>query len=500
MYLRKSQLDRDFEDLTVEETLKRHKRTLEEFCKRKKIHVVKVYEEVVSGESLSARPKMLELLEQVNTGNYAGVVCMDIDRLSRGSSVDSGYITQILQINDCKIVTPDKTYDLSKESDELFTDFKFLFSRVEHKTITKRLTKGRSDSAKEGKFVGGHAPYGYEIYKLKGIKGNSLRIVPEQAKVVRMIFDMYTEMDMGYNAIMFELNRMRIPAMTTDKWSLSSIINILRNEAYIGKIRWRKEPQKKYFIDGQLVKKRYYNHDYELYDGLHEPIITVEQFEKVKELQRIRHKPPVNKEKTIQNPFAGLLFCEKCGAPMKRNTACRGDNTPPWYRCPTKSCDCKVSKVYMVEDAILMEMTKWLKNYIIEVKANETSKVADYENSLVDVQKRIEDLLHRQEELCELFESKVYSLDLFTKRNAKVEADLQQLRLDEADLSRMIIEEKAKDSSRINIIPTTQHLLDSYSYMNVEEKNALWKEVLHKVTYYKSERGGRFTIRLFPKI
>lgn len=137
MYLRKSRMDLDFENVSVRETLDRHRRILDSFCKERRLNVVEVLEEVVSGESLYSRPKMLRLLELVNTGMYAGVVCLDVERLSRGSSLESGYIMQILQTNNCKIVTPGKTYDLQNESDEQFTDMKFMFSRYELKTITK---------------------------------------------------------------------------------------------------------------------------------------------------------------------------------------------------------------------------------------------------------------------------------------------------------------------------------------------------------------------------
>lgn len=112
MYLRKSRMDTDYEEVSVAETLSRHRVTLEKLCRSQKLHVAQVLEEVVSGESLSARPKMLRLLELVSTGMYAGVVCMDIERLSRGSSMESGYIMQILQVNNCKIITPSKVYDL----------------------------------------------------------------------------------------------------------------------------------------------------------------------------------------------------------------------------------------------------------------------------------------------------------------------------------------------------------------------------------------------------
>ena len=189
-YLRKSRMDTDYEEVSVEETLSRHRQILDKFCKEKKLNVVEVLEEVVSGESLASRPQMMRLLELVNTGMYNGVVCMDIERLSRGSSMESGYIMQVFQTNDCKIITPGKTYDLQNESDEQFTDMKFMFSRYEFKTINKRLVRGRNQSAAEGKFMGSMAPYGYRAYKLPGEKGNSLEIEPVEAEVVRMIYDM----------------------------------------------------------------------------------------------------------------------------------------------------------------------------------------------------------------------------------------------------------------------------------------------------------------------
>ena len=255
MYLRKSRMDTDYENVSVKETLSRHRTILENFCKAKKLHVAEVLEEVVSGESLYARPEMMRLLDMINTGMYAGVVCMDIERLSRGSSLESGHIMQVLQVNNCKIITPGKTYDLQNDSDEQFTDMKFMFSRYELKTINKRLVRGRNQSASEGKFMGSMAPYGYRAFKLPGEKGNSLCIEPEEAKVVQMIFEMYGKQGIGYNTIAYQLNQMHIPSRIGE-WGQTSIANIINNEVYLGKIRWRREPVKRVVKDGMLVTKR----------------------------------------------------------------------------------------------------------------------------------------------------------------------------------------------------------------------------------------------------
>ena len=265
MYLRKSRMDTDYEEISITETLSRHRITLEKLCKSKRLHVDEVLEEVVSGESLTARPQMMRLLEMVSTGAYAGVVCMDIERLSRGSSMESGYIKQILQVNGCKIVTPGKIYDLQNESDEQFTDMKFMFSRYELKTITKRLVRGRNQSASEGKFMGSMAPYGYRAYKLPGEKGNSLMVIPEEASVVRMIFGMYGLQGMGYNAIAYRLNDMHIPARK-GQWSQTSVANILTNESETDLLRQKSDGNQRKRAAAELIPTT--QHILDSYDAL----------------------------------------------------------------------------------------------------------------------------------------------------------------------------------------------------------------------------------------
>ena len=468
-YLRKSRMDTDFDEVSVEETLNRHRKILESFCKERRLNVVETLEEVVSGESLSSRPKMLRLLELVNTGMYAGVVCIDIERLSRGSSLESGYIMQVLQANNCKIITPSKIYDLQNESDEQFTDMKFMFSRYELKTITKRLVRGRNQSASEGKFLGSVAPYGYRIYKLPGIKGNSLRIEPSEAEIVRLVFDMYGEQGIGYNTIAYQLNEMHVPSQT-GTWGQTSITNILNNEVYLGMIRWKHEPTKRIVKDGMLAKKRVTSKDYELYEGLHEPIITQEQWDQVKAKQRERNHVSVHKDKKLMNPFATILFCEKCGAVMKRNVPAKSQNTSPWYRCPTRGCDCRTIKCDFVEDAVIKAMEKWLVEYTIKIETEQRPQTDPTKTALSFVRDQLVELQMQQDKICEYLEKGVYTVEMFTKRNDTLTREIQKQRAAESDLLKKQSSQSETKSAEAEIIPTTQHILDSYPRLSVAEK------------------------------
>ena len=498
MYLRKSRMDTDFDEVSVEETLNRHRRILESFCKERRLNVVEVLEEVVSGESLSSRPKMLRLLELVNTGMYAGVICIDIERLSRGSSLESGYIMQVLQTNNCKIITPSKIYDLQNESDEQFTDMKFMFSRYELKTITKRLVRGRNQSASEGKFLGSVAPYGYRIYKLAGVKGNSLKIESSEAKIVQMIFDMYGKQGIGYNTIAYQLNEMHIPSQT-GTWGQTSITNILNNEVYLGMIRWKHEPTKRIVKDGMLAKKRVVSKDYELYEGLHEPIISQEQWDMVKSKQQERNHSSVNSNRQLTNPFATILFCEKCGAVMKRNVPSKKQKTSPWYRCPTRGCDCRAIKCDFAEESILKAMKEWLAEDTGNIETEKTIQVDPVETALKVVREQLAETQLQQDKICEYLEKGVYTVEMFTKRNDTLTREMRKLQASEADLLKKQSSQSDIKNAEAEIIPTTQRILDSYSRLSVPEKNSLWKIVMEKITMYRTP-DGEFSMHIYPKL
>jgi hypothetical protein len=407
----------------------------------------------------------------------------------------------VLQAADCKIVTPQKTYDLNNESDEQFADMKFMFSRFEHKTINKRLKAGRTSSQKEGKYIGSIAPYGYEVVKIKGEKGNTLKIIPEEAKVVRMVYDWYTQEGMGTGLVADRLNELHIPPRNAHEWSQGTIRQMLDNEHYIGKTPSKKRGTKKQFVDGKLTKKQYRSKDYDLYEGRHEPIISEEQFELAQKFRAERNVAPVRSGLRFVNPFGGILRCEICGNPMHLNTPRSTTNARPRYRCiKAKYCGCKSHVTEEVEAAIVEAMKEWLDGYILTLGTELPIEEDGLETSLEMLNKRLEDLFEQQDSICELHEKKEYSDRLFKRRNDQIEKEIDQVESDIADLELKIAERSEEQSAQINIIPTTQKLFDNYDTLTPKEKNDLWKQVLHKATFRKTEKKGKFDVVIYPKL
>ena len=191
IYLRKSRKDAEAEVHGEGETLARHKRILLDYAEKHKLQISEIYEEIVSGESIAARPQMQRLLSNVEQGLYSGVLVIEVERLARGDTIDQGIVAQTFKFSDTMIITPTKTYDPNNEFDEEYFEFGLFMSRREYKTINRRLQRGRASAAKEGKYIASIAPYGYEKVKIPNDKGYTLKIIPEQAEVIKNIFDWY---------------------------------------------------------------------------------------------------------------------------------------------------------------------------------------------------------------------------------------------------------------------------------------------------------------------
>lgn len=129
IYLRKSRADIEAESCGEGETLARHEKTLLSLGKKMGLQIGQIYKEIVSGETISARPVMQQLLCAVEQGVWEGVLVMEVERLARGDTIDQGIIAQAFKYSDTKIITPMKVYDPQNEFDEEYFEFGLFMSR-----------------------------------------------------------------------------------------------------------------------------------------------------------------------------------------------------------------------------------------------------------------------------------------------------------------------------------------------------------------------------------
>lgn len=517
IYLRKSRADIEAEQRGEGETLARHERALLDLAGRLKINVVDIYREVVSGETIAARPVMQRLLSEVESGVWAGVLVMEVERLARGDTIDQGIVAQAFKFSGTKIITPSKTYDPENEFDEEYFEFGLFMSRREYKTINRRLQRGRLASIKEGKYVGSTPPYGYDKVKLDRDKGFTLAPNPEQAPIIRMIYELYTRGErlpdgtfqrIGLYKIAGRLNSMSIKPKYGDRWTSAVIRDTLRNPIYIGKLRWGWRKTVKRREHGQVVVYRPRDDNAPLSDGLHEPLVDQKTFDLAQEYLTANVPPSIREHGVVQNPLAGLVVCGKCGKRMQRRPYLKTGRQDTLI-CPYKECDNVASDLDMVEKRIIDSLRKWLEEYRISWETGNFGKdhTLDVQKSaLKKVEGEIVTLEKQRDSLHDFLEQGIYDTDTFLARSKTISSKLQQAYSDKATLNSSLNEAMRRQETQRSIIPKVESLLDVYdSLPSPSAKNAMLKEVLEKVIYTKEVNGrwgdpGDFTIDLYPKI
>ena len=317
-YLRKSQSDDPL--FTVEEVLQKHEKVLDEWSERHfgaRVPEKNKFREVVSGETIKERPEINKVLRLIESPKYKAVKIVEPQRLTRGDLEDIGRIMKIFKHTNTYIITPDRMYDLRDEYD--WNAFESELKRGNdylnyYKKIQER---GRLISVSKGNYIGSVAPYGFEKIKIKDGKEEcpTLKEKKEEADVVRLIFDLYVNKNMGAANIGNYLDNMGIKPPKSEHWSPAVIKEKLSNVHYIGKVKWNWRKTIDIVEDGEFIKTRPRAKigEFLIYDGRHEGIVSEELFNAAQE-KRGRN-PRVKKEVKVRNALSGLIFC-RCGRAM----------------------------------------------------------------------------------------------------------------------------------------------------------------------------------------
>lgn len=521
-YLRKSRADLEAEAHGEGETLARHQKLLTEYAEKAGIHISKFYREIVSGETISDRPVIQELLHDISLGDYDGVLVVEVERLARGDTSDQGTIAKYFKFSETMIITPGKTYDPNDEFDEEYFEFGLFMSRREYKTINRRIQRGRVASAKEGKFLSSVPPYGYNKVKIKNDKGYTLDINEEQAAVIRKIFDLYINGEIlpdgsrfptGMTRICQILDAEGIHPSKNGVWSPSSISDILQNPVYYGKIRWSYTKEVKQMVDGKIIIKRVKSKDCIFVNGLHPPIINEDTFFAAKEIIRGKLHNSTSAPGVLQNPLSGFVYCKRCGAKMTRLAPTK--KTPyAVLKCPNRYCDQISSPLYLVEDNLISFLHDWFTGYKLDWSAGRVANT-QFAEEIKNRKNALDDLISQKAEInrqinnaYDFLEKGIYTVDIFTTRRELLSRRLEDVQKSTLKLQNDISNLEMSQNNQENFIPEFQRIMDAYwKIPDAETRNDMLKKILERVEYNKevrNKRGDRdnanFILDIYPKL
>lgn len=500
IYLRKSRADVEAEKLGEGETLARHKKILTELAARKGLYVEKIYQEIVSGETIEARPEIQKLITDCYAGKYRGIIIIDVDRLSRGNQGDMQKIMDCLKYsnnrNGLLVVTPTKTYDVSHSpDDEEYMEFVLFMSRREYKTIQKRLERGRRQAVVEGNYMASYRPYGYDILKTRAYR----TLVPneEEAEIVKRIFEWTVKDNLTPGKIAKRLTAMGVPTYTNSKeWNLATIKTILTNPTYIGKVRWNDRISVKTMVNGELVSSRpRSNHTdhYMEYDGKHEALVDEETF---KDAASRFHSDKTKSGLKLVNPMAGILVCQKCGKVMSYHTyKNRKKEAPPRF-LHSYSQLCKAKSV--VAQDLLNATAHALKLYIEDFEVKIDNMPVTDERSIVGQIEALQTELRKTErKLAKLFDSwedEKISDNEFVQRKAVNNQKIEDIKRQMDELEDSIPEKEEYEEKILRLTDALEAIRDET--LDADIKNEYLKQIVDRIEFSR-ENNDEFILDVF---
>ncbi len=493
LYSRKSQSDDPLR--TVEEVLAGHEQRLDNWVERNlpsmgKIPEINRIREVVSGETIEARPGMKDLLRRIESPKVKAVLCIEPQRLSRGSLKDIGTLVELLRYSNTIVLTEQYNYDLREARDRESFE-RELVRGNEYLEYYKRIQQnGRLLAVQNGNYIGTWAPYGYKKVQYKEGKNTcyTLEPIPEEARIVKLIFEMYRD-GYGSHKIARTLNEMGIKSKKGGQWRAESLKKMRTNEHYLGKVVWNRRKEVKTVEKGEVIVSRPLQHDYLVFEGKQPAIIDQELWDAV---QEIRDKiPPVKNKAKCVNPFAGLVVC-RCGYVMTKRTYKKRDGSernPPRLLC-TNQMECHVASCLLSEmtDTIIQVLKDAIEDFDLQIKNNSSDAAELHRQIIAQHEKRLDELNKLELAQWDKYTQEGMPKHIFDQLNENVlreKADVQQALC----IARDSLPEPVDYEKKKALFSDALELLKDPDAPDLE-KNMLLKKCIDRIEYYREKKKG----------
>ncbi len=439
---------------------------LTEYCKRQNIEIHNAYvDEGVSAKysDEKKRPQFEQMLKDAEKKLFNIIVVHKYDRFARNVEL-SQKVKRQLKKSGVQVISMSEPIE---DSPIGFFQEGILELLAEYyiRNLAQESKKGHVERASQG-LHNGSVPYGY---KVDHSVESQMTINPEQAKIVKLIYDMYVNQGYGSTKISRILNETCIPSSTGGQWVHYQVNHILQNYKYIGKIQY----------DGKV------------YDGKHKPIIDEKTFELAQRFRKERTWPReyrgINFSKFV---FLGLLRCGECGKAIsiinsERSKTERKANKH-YYMCSSAHhydtiYKCEFKKSFNVE-----KTEAYLTKYIKEVMNGTVSDVLIEKKSedINIVSERNKNLKSKLERAKQAYLSGIFSLSEYKEEKQKIEKELLEIKSIPKDNKNDIVKLRTKIKNAWDRYEKTE---------SIPEKKAILKEFIREIRIYKD----RYEISFF---
>ena len=467
-----------------------------------------------SGKSIEGRLQFNQMMEDIKSGKD-GVSYVLVFKLSRfgRNAADVLSTLQVMQDFGVNLICVEDGIDSSKDAGKLMISVLSAVAEIERENIRVQTMEGRIQKAREGKWNGGFAPYGYKLVN------GELVINEEEAEAIRVIFDQYVNTNMGANGIAKYLENHGIHKIIrqngkTPLFDASLIRKILKNPVYCGKIAYGRRKMEKIHgtrNDYHLVEQD----NFLLADGVHEPIVSEElwQSAQVKLLAQAKKYERVNTDKdTKVHLLSGIVKCPVCGAGMYGNKSvkhkkdgtkykdffyygCKHRNMNRGYKCDYK----KQINEELLDNSVSEIIIKLVSNpkfaSMMQDKINMQVDTTAIEQELANYEKQLRQAYGVKSKLIE----EIDSLDPDDRHYINRKADLDNRLYNMYDkiegIENQLIAARAKKQSieaekltSDNIYKVLIYFEKLYAVMNESERRQLIEALVSEIQIYEERQ------------
>lgn len=275
------------------------------------------------------RPDYQKMMGKLRTGAFSHLVVWKIDRISR-NLLDFAEMYQELKDLGVTFISKNEQFDTSSAIGEAMLKIILVFAELERQMTSERVTAVMISRAENGSWNGGKVPLGYIHDK----KNKSFHVHPQQAEVVKLIFNSYERMQSSTEVAKF-LNKKGITTKAGKRWNPSTVCLILRNPVFKGTMVYNK---RRISVTGKLKPED----EWITVDNHHVAIIEPEQFDRC---QALLKRNMIGSDRSTYfrgncHVLAGLLYCDYCGSMMAAQIGkplkSKGGITPSNYSCYNK--------------------------------------------------------------------------------------------------------------------------------------------------------------------
>ncbi len=293
-------------------------------------------DEGFSGKNIQGRLEFQRMLSDIQQGkdDISFVLVFKLSRFGRNAA-DVLNSLQLMQDFGVNLICVEDGIDSSKDSGKLMISVLSAVAEIERENIRTQTMAGREQKAREGKWNGGFAPYGYKLVDGK------LEIAEDEVEVVRLIYDRYIHTNDGINGVAKYLNdhgyKKKIRQNgTIPGFSSNFVKDVLDNPVYMGKIAYgRRRTEKKLGTRNEMHVVE--QDEFPIYEGQHEAIISEEDWNLAQDKRKTN---AFRREKVIDPEHAhilsGILKCPCCGKSLYGNIAkahSKDKKTRYYYYC-----------------------------------------------------------------------------------------------------------------------------------------------------------------------